>query len=488
MHRFTQRGLLKSDSARLVLIGCALEAVYLLYLLRSFPLINHYEKPLLDLGKIAGFSQGAGYSFLLAFTALYLLYYAAYRIALRHGPANLGIVVFFSLVFAATLVMVYPIGAADVFDYIAEARVLSVYHANPFVQVPAGFPADPFVVYAAWPLAPAAYGPLWTGLSAGVTLLAGNGLLTNIFAFKLLAVIFYLACIWVIHGILARTAARQVLAGTLFFAWNPLVVFEVSANAHNDIVMVFFLLLAIVLLQQDRKKLSVAALAFSYLIKYITILLLPLFLASAAKRIHGLKSRLAFLVLSMLISALLSGALYLPFWSGTDPLSLSRRQEMFTVSLPTVALTILGPLVGEHEAQLVISRLALVLLGAFVAYQTWRTSREPWSVTRISFEVLFFFLAFACLWFQPWYLMWLVALAALLTRVDIAHRTMLFCYSATMIYFMFVFYWVWNAPSLNGIAIQQHAAVVVYFLPIAYTGYTLINARLANRKMVSRET
>ncbi|MCL5960358.1 MAG: hypothetical protein M1358_13790 [Chloroflexi bacterium] len=476
------RNLLKSDRLLLLLIGCALEATYYLYFVRVFPLEPYYAEPLLDLGKIAGTSRNAGYSFLLAFTTLVILYYLAYRIARRQSGTGILIVVSFAILFNATLVPVYPIGAADVFDYISGARVLSVYHANPFVQLPADFPSDPILPYVAWKDAPAAYGPAWAWLSAAVSLVAGEGLMANLLAFKFLAIGFYLASVAVIYRILKTATPEHSLAGTLFFAWNPLLVFEVSANAHNDIAMVFFMLVALLLLQRDKRKSSIVVLALSYLLKYITVALLPLFLATMARRIPGTLSRIKFLFLCLLTSGGITALFYLPFWSGLETLSVDRRENMFTASLPTLVLTYLLPEIGDGTTQQLISRVAATTLAVFVAVQVWRSRRETSSTIRLSFEVLFFYLVFVCLWFQPWYLMWLIALAALLPSMDIAHRTVIFCYTAALTYFVFVFHWAWNAQDLDWFAIQRHAVVTIYLLPIAYTAYSLLSNRLSKRR------
>lgn len=469
----------------LISIGLVSEGIYFFYFARSFPLARYYDKPLLDLGKITAYKYEAGYTFVVIFTALFVLYYTAYRLARRMRSTSFDVVLLFGALFSVTLIWVYPVGAADVFDYISLARILAVYDANPFIKAPADFPGDAFLPYVAWKHAPAPYGPLWAWLSAAVTFVAGNSLFPNLVAFKLLTIAFYLASALMISAILGDLAPHLRLGGTILFAWNPLVVYEVSVNAHNDIVMVFLLLTAVFLLQRDRKKLSITFLTLSYLVKYLTAALLPVFVVTMAKRTGGYRQRLGFLAATALIVIGITGLMYAPFWSGLDTLGISRKEAMFTASLPTLALIITEPWVGSEMAYPVISRVAAVALTTFAIAAASRAGPRTLDAIRLGYQVLFFYLLFLCLWFQPWYLIWLVALAALVGTMDIAHRTVLFCYTAIMSYFVFVFYWIWNAQSLDWSAIQQLAIVVIYPLPIAYTVYALLRVRLTRQVVES---
>ena len=88
---------------------------------------------------------------------------------------------------------------------------------------------------------------------------------------------------------------------------------------------------------------------------------------------------------------------------------------------------------------------------------------------RAFYEITFVYLAFATLWFQPWYLMWLIALTAPLASFTYAYRTILFCIGGVVNYFVWDFLWLWNrAPNRD---IQVTSALVVYTLPLAYTLY-----------------
>jgi hypothetical protein len=150
-----------------------------------------------------------------------------------------------ALVAAFWLLWLYPVGSADVFDNIAYGRIALLWHGNPFYQTISQY-NDPVATYAGWPFATSAYGPLWVMLTVWATAvgeLAGGGMVANLLVFKLVSVGFYIGCVLIVVWVLQRHAPERALAGTCLFALNPLVLFETAGNGHNDIVLVFCLLL-----------------------------------------------------------------------------------------------------------------------------------------------------------------------------------------------------------------------------------------------------
>ncbi|HEX9012223.1 MAG TPA: hypothetical protein VF813_01860, partial [Anaerolineaceae bacterium] len=182
---------------------------------------------------------------ILSFIALGVLYYMGWKAAhYARGWLAWAVVLAGGLAFGLALLFMYPFGAADIADNILHARIFVVYNGNPFINLIHSFPKDPFFVYTAWKDAPSAYGPLWE-LAAGLaTKLAGNGIEANLIAFKALPGLFYLLSLPVAALMLRRVTARPALPALLLLAWNPLVLYEVWGNGHNDIMMAFFILLA----------------------------------------------------------------------------------------------------------------------------------------------------------------------------------------------------------------------------------------------------
>jgi len=122
-----------------------------------------------------------------------------------------------------------------------------------------------------------------------------------------------------------------------------------------------------------------------------------------------------------------------------------------------------------------------------LAFWVWRTpnanTREGRAVllqrTLIAFyEIIFAYLIFASLWFQPWYLLWLVALTAPVARMEYVYRTLLFCFGAVLNYFVWDFLWLWNQS--DGRSVNVTTSIAIYTLPILYTLYVWTIGRPKN--------
>src|SRR5262245_14553495 len=150
--------------------------------------------------------------------------------------------------FALTLALLPSLPSDDLFSYILYGRISAVHHANPLVVLPSDFPHDPFLQMVYWRDVRSVYGPIWLALSGGLSLVAealGGSLAVYTALFKLLGVAAHLLNAWLIWQILGRLAPKARLLGTLFYAWSPLCLLEFGASAHNDALMLTFLLLGV---------------------------------------------------------------------------------------------------------------------------------------------------------------------------------------------------------------------------------------------------
>jgi apolipoprotein N-acyltransferase len=114
-------------------------------------------------------------------------------------------------------------------------------------------------------------------------------------------------------------------------------------------------------------------------------------------------------------------------------------------------------------------------------YEVWRLQSGLERTIAAAYRIILVYLFFACLWFQPWYLIWLLTLAALRPRLDIAHLSMLFSFTATMNYFVFDYLWMWNTAHFDFLAVQAIAVAVIYGLPLCYGLRLLLRQRQLRR-------
>lgn len=167
----------------------------------------------------------------------------------------------------------YPVMLSyDILNYIATSKVLFLYQENPYVIMPIEIAGDSLFSFMHAANKIALYGPFWV-LIAGIPYFLGFGnLLLTLFSFKFFIAVFYLVTAFLIWKM-----SKNIIP-VILFSLNPLVVIETLISSHNDIVMIFLALLSFFLL--TKKKIFFAILFFilSVLIKYSTILLLPVFL------------------------------------------------------------------------------------------------------------------------------------------------------------------------------------------------------------------
>ena len=331
--------------------------VYLFAFVYPYNIFKLYTTPKLAVYRFAQSDPMVIWRLSVAFVVLLGLYWLGWRAARQAGGRTSWVIVLGgAMTLAVLLLFIYPFDAADVFDYIMHGRIVSVYGGNPFRDIANQFPDDPFYAYAGWQWSPSFYGPAWEIIDATVTRLTGDGIIANVLVFKSVMGVFLAGSIGMVALILRRAAPQRALAGVVFLAWNPVVLYVTLGNGHNDIVMVFCILSAIWALLRDRYTLAILALVLGTLFKFIPGLLIPAAGLIALRNLPGWRARLRFLILTTVTSLGLIGLAYAPFWYGPGILDVSQRTRFFTASLPAFVYTWLQPAWGTEKAASAIAR------------------------------------------------------------------------------------------------------------------------------------
>jgi hypothetical protein len=422
----TQRWLL------LVIVGLLSWVVYQIGWLHPYSFSALGVVPLLNIAMLTQDQPigQAGYVFTVALS--FGLYYLAYRICRSQRSRSMWLVLI-GIVWAINISMVnlYPIGAADIFDSLMHGRMTSVYNANPFYTAPNAFPNDVLAPYVGWSATTATYGPLFEWITAGVTRISGDDILTNVIVFKLVLFAFYAGSAIVIALLLKRRDPDRALAAVCLFALNPLVIYSTVGNGHNDILMVFFIALGALLL--DRGRYTSAALAFTAggALKFISIALIPIVLVIALRENRSWKSSIKFLIVTGLACAGLMVIVSGPFYRGGDFFGFGWKFTLYTSSWPSVIQAALQDPIGLEASRLLVNRAAMISLALLIFYLMWRVyRREDWRFPqRAALLILLFYLMVVCAWFQAWYVQWALVLAAIAVDSNLSRLTMLLTYS-----------------------------------------------------------
>ncbi len=425
--------------------------------------------------------------------------FVAFVIALWYGRkarSRLAAAIVFgaAALFGVTLIGCYPITAADLFHYLADARTLGVYHVNPMQTPPE---AHPFVIAISWAEQPSPYGPFWQILALLPVAFTGDHWVAGVIGFKLLAVASYLACGALIFLTVRRIWPGRELLAALIFLWNPFNVFRIAGNGHNDATMMAFALAGFYCIVRRSWRWALPLLALSICIKYSTALIVPPVLVYGWFAFGGADRRR--LIEGTGLALLLALIVFAPFWRGADTFkTFIQNTNLIITSVPEVATVIVHPattLDGPDRGVKLAGYLvfAVVYLGVLAAL-----IRRP-TFERLVAGCAIVFIAYltACTWwFRPWYVIWFLALTALLPRFWWTALALATCFGAT--FFDIVEQYRTNWPWIWSSNVRAYAAPVacvfvplllVLLLGIAWTGdWTMLRRGWPVRPRRSRLT
>jgi hypothetical protein len=430
-----------SSGMRLWLSAIISGLIYLAFTL-PFPLSRYFAvNPPVDYTKLTSYSIFGFVAYLIGILSLFGLYLNGIR---SLTDKNLGMdrnsamffVLMSGIIFGLILIFSYPQTAIDLFVYALRTRGWALYGLSPFSTTPESvLSSDPWLGLAGeWADAASPYGPIWEWLSLVAYHLSGGQYLGHLFALKVISFAAYLGSAWMVYQILRLIRPRWAVVGLTFFAWNPLVLLESVQNAHNDIVMVFFLLLMIwayVRLMNAKRQTwgliltFIGAFALSILVKFVTLLTLPFLLLSLAWRQPTWIKRFSILAFYGLAILAIVIVVMAPFWPGLENWAVIRASKGAGRSLFAFLVLTLIPRVNTATAFDITTAIIYAIFGSIYLWSLWRVIRTNQQSSIASeqaieapilgsFYVFWGYALIVATVFHAWYLLWFMPLAALL--------------------------------------------------------------------------
>jgi hypothetical protein len=438
----------------LMICGIVMTAVFYFGFTVPYPFATYADKANYTIARLGNFSADSAFLFIGCFVVLFGFYLIGLRIGLRPVTRlHWLLVVIFAVIFNAVLLPMYPVDAADVYDYIIRGRMTTIYGLNPMIDTPAKVKDDPFYKFAAWRNVPSAYGAGWEVIAAAGTRIAGDDQTANVMIFKLIDLAGNLLTMLFIALTLRLVAPKRALLGVYLFAWNPLVPYMTTGSIHQDTVMAAWMVIAVYCMARRWYTASTLAALVGALIKFIPVMMIPFIALIALRQLKDTNARIRYVVSTAVLGGVLFLATYGPFWRGLDTLGIDRRTAMYTGSVATVARQQLGYIfdgrTGEaSQTPNTNNILKWVVLGAMALFGLSQLERvltkplneieaDPVYVARITATVLLFYLTVACIWFQSWYVLWLLPLVALLDDTPLRRVIILFSYLVTWQSFLY---------------------------------------------------
>lgn len=403
-----------------MVVAGTLEATYVLLLLWPMRVWSRPVSPHTNLVLTFGLHRAGALRYVVTVGALFGLYGLALWLVLHRGARpRLAVALGAASLFYATLVLTHPLSSTDVFNYIAAARIQWAHGDNPLTTPPLAHPGDPFVrLVSNWRELPSPYGPLWSLLAGLPHALGGGRGVPTVVAFKATPAVFFLAA-----GALAGATAERLRVGAgpaavVALTWNPLAVWHVAGNGHNDAVMVAFLALAAYLLARELPGPALLAIAASALVKFATLLLVPAAVVWwwRSRKDDGGKSPFI-LPLWLAGSLVLAVAAYAPYWQGLATVRGSLDEgTYFAVSGPAALRGALVQVMSVPAAEALAAwaaRLGFLALYAMLLRRLWTHRAGADDLLATGALALVAYLLVAANYFAPWYVLWPLTLAVM---------------------------------------------------------------------------
>ncbi|KXK09114.1 MAG: hypothetical protein UZ21_OP11001000167 [Microgenomates bacterium OLB22] len=140
------------------------------------------------------------------------------------------------LICGLILLTSYPFLSHDLFNYIFDAKIFTVYHQNPYLMKANDYPQDLMVRFMHWTHRTYPYGPTFLPITILVSFIGAGKFLLTYLLMKLLFV-----AIFIITYLRLQKHNKAI---ALAFFTSPLVIIEGLINVHNDFLAIAFVLLS----------------------------------------------------------------------------------------------------------------------------------------------------------------------------------------------------------------------------------------------------
>jgi hypothetical protein len=311
---------------------------------------------------------------------------------------------------AILLLLTPTLQLTDLFNYLGYARLGALHHLNPYTHVIREARRDPVYLFASWHNLHSPYGQLFTLLTYPL------GLLSLPLAYWTLKVVLVLAAVaglWLV-SVAATALGRDPRLAVAFVALNPVFLIYAIGGFHVDLLMFLGTAAAIALFVKRRDFAAGASLFAAIAIKFTPVLVLPFMFVAA--REWGRRVRLLLGVVAVLIP--LAGVTLWLF--GPHLPNVADQNRILTqFSVPNLLGLAWN---GQGGTHIVLRDLEVVVVVVAV-YQLLRLllSRDRDWVAGAGWVTLALIASAA--WLMPWYVLWLLPLAALARSMSLRVAT-----------------------------------------------------------------
>ncbi len=217
--------------------------------------------------------------FIGIFIALAFVYYKILKNHKKEFETGKKVAIFITTVSILFFIML-PLTSTDVFYYIGTGWSEAHYGVNPYYTSVNDVMAESeeaendemlLKMKGVWSGQTIVYGPVWPFICKILSGLSMGNLFVALFIYKLFNLCLHLINTYLIYKI---TNKRNLFA--LLYGINPLILFDGLANAHNELLLIFLILLGLYFFVKKKNvALTVISFALGAAVKYVAILLIP---------------------------------------------------------------------------------------------------------------------------------------------------------------------------------------------------------------------
>lgn len=358
--------------------------------------------------------------------AVYLLVLLGWE-NLRFSPTQ---VLRMGLCAGATAALALPSNSWDLFAYVGFGRMSVIHGLNPYVTSYTQI-ADSYSPYG-WASGYMNYGPVVLPAFMAAGLVSEFSVLAALYLLKVLWLAVHLCAAWALSRVL-KDAGLDPGYGVFLFMLNPLLLFELIVNGHNDGLMILFATLAVGALQRGRHTAALLIALLGALVKFPGVVLYvttALYLIRQ-RRWRSLASGVAGSILAV------AGVVRLFFPDVRSALVLVDRTPGNSVYAEVVNVMSHGG-AAPHDVML-RGGLQLALMVGLALFCVWRLTKidDFGGVVRETSYIMLATLVVFQGSLYPWYVTWVFPFVALLGSAQTRYVVLLYSWTILGGYYLY---------------------------------------------------
>lgn len=348
--------------------------------------------------------------YLILFLTIMIVYLAMLRQKqlFKDIKQTLKYVTIIGLIFLVML----PWTSSDIFYYMGVGELDSKYGQNPYYVTMEEYYGqnkeninDEILEQGAnnfWASTTVVYGPIAQIIFKLCTSISFKNIDMCIVVFKLLNLILHLLNCYLIYKISGKNKF------VVIYGLNPYIFLEFIANAHNDIIVIFFILLTLYFLIKRKNVIaSILFLALATGIKYFTVMLLPIVILYHFREEEKVLKRLLKCIQYGVLFVLIFALEYIPYFEDINVLLAAMPQtERYSGSIYSALYGIkLNPNL-IRQIKLIFTTAYIYLYLCFCLEFLLKKKNNIFDMLR-KYNIIVILSLLSLTNWHPWYLIWL---------------------------------------------------------------------------------